>query len=207
MFGARIGFSIPAKLFRGHLLEGEFVMPEYSKSEVGFTLIELLVVIAIIAVLIGAVGQTVKLNVVFVPAVQLPAVQLGASPAADQSEQGPAQCTVNLNIYDNTGKVVATSTETLLPNQSKSLKFDNVAPAAGAQAAGDPTAVEYHASVAIPACPDNSTTCSKRDRELQGQCLEHANEFASSLEIIDDASGKTTAALPGVSTGLIGLRR
>ena len=77
-------------------------MSWYSRSEGGFTLIELLVVIAIIAVLIGAVGQTVKHNVVFVPAVQLPAVQLGASPAADQ--QGPAQCTVNLNIYDRPAK-------------------------------------------------------------------------------------------------------
>jgi prepilin-type N-terminal cleavage/methylation domain-containing protein len=178
-----------------------------SRSEAAFTLIELLVTIAIIAVLIGGVDQTAKLNVVFVPAVQLPAVQTGANPAANQGPQGPAQCAVNLNIYDDTGKVLAASTETLLPNQSKSLKFDNVAATTSAQAAGDPTAVEYHASVAIPACPDNGTTCSKQDRELQEQCLAHANEFASSLEIIDDASGKTMAALPGVPTGRIGLRR
>jgi hypothetical protein len=115
------------------------------------------------------------------------------------------QCTVDLKIYDNTGKVVATSTETLLPNQSKSLSFDNVAPATGATAGGDPTAVEYHASVGIPACPDDSTTCSKQERRLQAECLAHSNEFASSLELIDDGTRKTIAALPGVSTELIGL--
>ncbi|HTF34467.1 MAG TPA: prepilin-type N-terminal cleavage/methylation domain-containing protein [Myxococcota bacterium] len=170
-------------------------MLQNSKSKLGFTLIELSVVIAIIAVLDAAIGQTVKLNVVFLPAVQLPAVQL---PAVQD-------CAVDLKIYDLSGKVVATSTETLLPNQSKSISFDNVVPGTSAAAAGDPTAVEYHASVAIPACPDNSTTCSRQERQLQAKCLEHSNEFASSLELIDDGTRKTVTALPGVSTELIGL--
>ena len=170
-------------------------MPQDSSSRLGFTLIELSVVIAIVAVLDVALGQTLKLNVVFLPAVQLPAVQV---PAVQQ-------CAVELKLYDNTGKVVASSTETLLPNQSKSISFDNVAPGNGATAGSDPTAVEYHASVAIPACPDGSTTCSKGERQLQAEGLEHSNEFASSLELIDDGTHKVTAALPGVSTELVGL--
>ncbi len=167
-------------------------MSPCSKFKQGFTLIELSVIIAIIAVLDVGLGQTAKLNIVFLPAVQLPAVQV---PAVQQ-------CSVDLKIYDNTGKVVAMSTETLLPNQSKSLSFDNVAPGT---AAGDPTAVEYHASVGIPTCPADSTTCSKQERRLQAECLAHSNEFASSLELIDDGTQKTIAALPGVSTELIGL--
>ena len=168
-------------------------MPQDSMSKRGFTLIELAVVIAIIAVLDVAVGQSAKLNVAFLPAVQLPAVQL---PAVQQ-------CTVDLKIYDNTGKIVAMGTETLLANQSKSITFDNAAPTAGT-GASDPTAVEFHASVEIPACPDNSTRCSRQERQAQGACLEHRNEFASSLELID-ANGKTVTALPGASTELIGL--
>src|SRR5271166_3648586 len=163
-------------------------MLEHSKSKLGFTLIELAVVIAIIAVLDVAIGQSVKLNVVFLPAVQLPAVQL---PAVQR-------CTVNLKIYDNTGNVVVTSAETILANQSKSITCDNVANGTGPTAAGDPTAVEYHASVEIPACPDNSATCSRQERQLQAACLEHSNEFASSLELIDDGTRKTVTALPGV---------
>ena len=186
-------------------------MRQSSRSELGFTLIELAVVIAIIAVLNVAVGQTAKLNVVFVPAVQLPTVQpvsgqgWKGKPQPPQGPQGPAQCTVNLTIADSTGKVVVTSTETLLPNQSQSIKFDNAAVVNPLNAG----AVDYHALVAIPECPDNTTTCSRQERQLQTECLQHSGEFASSLEIIDDASGKTVAVLPGVSTGtstqLIGL--
>ncbi len=171
-------------------------MPTHSKSKRGFTLIEMGVVIAIIAVLDVAIGQSVKLNVVFLPAVQLPAVQL---PAVQR-------CTVDLKISDNTGKVVATSTETLLPNQSRSLTFDNVAPGT-TPAAEDPTAVEYHASVSIPACPDHSTTCSRQERTLQAACLEHSTELASSLELIDDETHKTIAALPGAPTEALELLR
>jgi prepilin-type N-terminal cleavage/methylation domain-containing protein len=177
---------------------GDFVMPQYSKLKQGFTLIELFVVIAIIAVLDATLGQTVKLNVAFVPAVQLP---------GDNSTQPAQLCTVLLNIYDNTGKVVATGTETLIPNQSKSISFDNVAPNPNA-AAGDPTAVEYHASVSIPVCPSDpsvSTTCSAHQRLLQQECLNHSYEFASNLELIDDGTGKTIVAQPGVSPELIGL--
>jgi len=166
-----------------------------SRLQLGFTLIELSVVTAIIAVLDVAVGQTAKLNVVFVPAVQLPAVQLPA-----------VQCTVDLKISDNNGNVVASSTETLLPNQSKSISFDNLGPAAGAPA-GDPTAVEYHASVAIPSCPDNSNNCSRQERQLQGECLAHRTEFASSLELIDDGTHKALVALPGVPTELTALAK
>jgi len=175
-------------------------MRQSSRSELGFTLIELAVVIAIIAVLDVAVGQTAKLNVVFVPAVQLPAVQTVAGQGGKGNLQGPAQCTVNLTIADGAGKVVATSTETLLPNQSKSISFDNAA-TVNPLRAGDPTAVEYHAWVAIPECPDNTTTCSRQERQVQTECLQRSGEFGSSLESIDDASGKVVAVLPAVSTG------
>jgi prepilin-type N-terminal cleavage/methylation domain-containing protein len=172
-------------------------MRQYSKLKRGFTLIELLVVIGIIGVVDATLNQTVKLNVAFVPAVQLPA-----------SNAVPEQlCTVLLNIYDNTGKVVATGTETLTPNQSKSISFDNLAPNPNA-AAGDPTAVEYHASVSIPVCPSDpsvSTTCSAHQRLLQQECLNHSYEFASNVELIDDGTGKTIVVQPGVSPELIGL--
>ena len=173
-------------------------MPHYSKLKQGFTLIELLVVIAIIGVLDASLGQTVKLNVVSLPAVQL---------SGNNTLLPAQQCTVLLDIYDNTGKVVATGTETLLPNQSKSISFDNVAPNPNA-AAGDPTAVEYHASVSIPACPSDpsvSATCSTQQRLLQQECLNHSYQFTSSLELIDDATSKTIVALPSVSPELIGL--
>jgi prepilin-type N-terminal cleavage/methylation domain-containing protein len=196
-------------------------MRQPSRSEMGFTLIELAVVISIIAVLDVAVGQTAKLNVVFVPAVQLPSVQPVAAGQGGNGSwhvpgqgspgqgpgQGPAQCTVNLTMADSSGKVVAASTETLLPNQSKSISFDN---AAVVNPLGNPPAAEYHALVAIPECPDNTTTCSRQERQLQTECLQLSGEFASSLESIDDASGKTVAILPGISTGsstqLIGLQ-
>jgi len=160
-------------------------MPKHSRLKRGFTLIELSFVIAIIAVLDVAIGQSAKLNVAFLPAVQLPAVQ----------------CTLDLKIYDNMGNVVASGIQTLLANQSKSITFNNAA-SGTSPTAGDPTAVEFHASVEIPACPDNSTTCSKQEREVQSICLEHRNEFSSSLELID-ANGKTVTALSGIAT-LIG---
>jgi hypothetical protein len=59
--------------------------------------------------------------------------------------------------------------------------------------------------VEIPACPNNSATCSRQERQEQGACLEHRNELVSSFELID-ANGKTVTALPGVATELIGLR-
>ena len=94
------------------------------------------------------------------------------------------QGTLTLKIFGNTGRVVASGTETLLANQSKGISFDNVVPGAGGTV-GDPTAIEFHASVEIPPRPNNRTTCSRQERELQAACLERRAEFASSLELID----------------------
>ncbi|MBV8138495.1 MAG: type II secretion system protein, partial [Deltaproteobacteria bacterium] len=81
------------------------------KSQNGFTLIEFGAAIAIVGVLGVSVNQIARFNLLF-----LPAVQFG---------QAPAQCTVDLKIFDNTGGTVASSTVTLLPNQSRNLVFEN----------------------------------------------------------------------------------
>jgi Tfp pilus assembly protein PilE len=143
----------------------------YSTSESGFTLIELGPIVAIIAVLSLVAGQIARLNVVFLPAVQ----------------KAPAQCTVNLEMFKQDGTKVTSSTETLLPNQSATLTMPT-----------DPTAVEIHAAVGVPECPDNSTTCSTDQQRMQSQCARLKAGFFGSLEIVDVASGKTLAALPAV---------
>jgi Tfp pilus assembly protein PilE len=142
-----------------------------STAEAGFTLIELGPIVAIIAVLSLVAGQTARLNVVFLPAVQ----------------KAPAQCTVNLEMFNQDGTKVASSTATLLPNQSASLTLPS-----------DPTAVEMHAAVGVPACPDNSTTCSTDEQRMQAQCSRLKGSFLGSLEVVDVASGKTVVALPAV---------
>jgi Tfp pilus assembly protein PilE len=142
-----------------------------STAEAGFTLIELGPIVAIIAVLSLVAGQTARLNVVFLPAVQ----------------KAPAQCTVNLEMFNQEGTKVASSTATLLPNQSASLTLPS-----------DPTAVEMHAAVGVPACPDNSTTCSTDEQRMQAQCSRLKGSFLGSLEVVDVASGKTVVALPAV---------
>ena len=107
----------------------------HDPRQAGFTLIELLVVIAIIAVLGLASDQTASLNVVFIPAVQS---QAGVSVPAVQ------QCAVNLAILDRAGTVLASSTEILSPNQSRSLIYPPVGK--------DPTAVEQ-AERRLRRCP------------------------------------------------------
>jgi prepilin-type N-terminal cleavage/methylation domain-containing protein len=153
----------------------------HNPRQAGFTLIELTVVIGIIAVLGMASDQTASLNVVFVPAVQS---QPGVSVPAVQ------QCALNLAILDRAGTVLASSTEIVSPNQSRSLIYPPVGK--------DPTAVELHAVVAVPACPDNSTSCSEAAERAQQACRGLSAHIASSLEIIDNASGKTVVALPGM---------
>lgn len=146
----------------------------------GFTLIDLGVAIAIIAVLGLAANQTASLNVVFLPAVQnqadveLPAVQ---------------RCTVSLGIFDRDGNTLASSTETLSANQSRSLIYPP---------SGDPTAVELHALVGVPTCPDNAASCSQAQKQAQQHCRNQSSNFAASLEIIDNVTGKTVVALPAV---------
>jgi len=142
-----------------------------STAEAGFTLIELGPIVAIIAVLSLVAGQTARLNVVFLPAVQ----------------KAPAQCTVNLEMFNQDGTKVASSTATLLPNQSASLTLPS-----------DPTAVEMHAAVGVPACPDNSTTCATDEQRMQAQCSRLKGSFLGSMEVVDVASGKTVVALPAV---------
>ena len=153
----------------------------HNPRQAGFTLIELTVAIAIVAVLGMAFDQTASLNVVFVPAVQS---QPGVSVPAVQ------QCALNLAILDRAGNVLASSTEILSSNQSRSLIYPPVGK--------DPTAVELHAVVAVPTCPDNSTSCSEAAERAQKACRGLSANIASSLEIIDNASGKTVVALPAV---------
>jgi hypothetical protein len=62
----------------------------------------------------------------------------------------------------------------------------------------DPTAVEMHAAVGVPTCPDNGTTCSTDEQRMQTQCSRLKGSFFGSLEVVDVASGKTVVALPAV---------
>jgi prepilin-type N-terminal cleavage/methylation domain-containing protein len=145
------------------------------RSECGFTLIELVGAIMVIGVLGLGAGQAARLNVVFLPAVQ---------------KSVPAQCTATLKIFDDAGNPLAQATALLLPNQSSSLVFQP-----------DPTAVEIHAVVAIPTCPNNADTCSASDRALQNECRRQGRKFIGTLEIFDPASGKTQVVLPAVQMG------
>ena len=163
------------------------------KSQKGFTLIEFGAAIAIVGVLGVSVNQIGRFNLLF-----LPAVQFG---------QAPSQCTVDLKISDDTGGTLASSTVTLLPNQSRNLVFDNSpvgAPSTGApssstpSAGADPTAVEIHAFATVPDCPDHSESCSIVQRVQQQACANNPRDFAGTLELVDGVSGVTLVAFPAV---------
>ncbi len=168
-------------------------MKQLSKSLKGFTLIEFGVAIAIIGVLGVSAGQMARFNLLF-----LPAVQFGLA---------PAQCTVDLKIYDDTGASLAASTVTLTGNQSKNVTYENTpsattGPAPGSfastgSATADPTAVEIHAFATVPDCPDHSESCSPTQRLQQQACANNPRDFAATLELVD-ASGNTLALLPAV---------
>jgi prepilin-type N-terminal cleavage/methylation domain-containing protein len=168
-----------------------------SKLANGFTLIEFGVSIAIIGVLGLAADQAARVSVVFLPAVQ------ARSPLTTPNQPGapnlPAvqSCAVTLNLFDDNGNILATKTVTVNAGQSKSLNYP---PTPGV----DPTAVELHASITIPQCPDNSMTCPMAQQAAQRVCLSRAGSFTGSLEILD-ASGKTVAALPAVQRSIIGV--
>lgn len=164
--------------------------PSRPKLVRGFTLIEFGVSIAIIGVLGLATDQAARLSVVFLPAVQTP-------PPASVNLPAVQSCAVNLSLFDANGNTLATKTVTVGPGQSKSLVY----PTPGA----DPTAVELHASITIPQCADNSTTCPVAHQTAQRACLSRAGSFTGSLEIFDPASGKTVAALPAVQRSIIGV--
>lgn len=147
-------------------------------SQRGFTLIEFGAAIAITGVLGLSVTQIARFNVLF-----LPAVQFGAA---------PSQCTADLKIFDASGNTLASSTVTLLPNQSQTLSFQN-APSAN----GDPTAVELHALATVPDCPDNSESCSPSVRAQQQACANNPRDFNGTLELADGTTGLTLITLPG----------
>jgi prepilin-type N-terminal cleavage/methylation domain-containing protein len=147
-------------------------------SQRGFTLIEFGAAIAITGVLGLSVTQIARFNVLF-----LPAVQFGAA---------PSQCTADLKIFDNLGNTLASSTVTLLPNQSQTLSYQN-APSAN----GDPTAVELHALATVPDCPDNSESCSPSVRAQQLACANNPRDFNATLELADGTTGLTLVTLPG----------
>jgi hypothetical protein len=103
--------------------------------------------------------------------------------------QAPS-CAVNLHIFDTNGNPLASKTVLIDPNESMSLTY----PTPGT----DPTAVELHASISIPMCPDNTASCPVAQQRTQRTCLSLADSFSGSLEIVDNASGKTVVALPAV---------
>jgi hypothetical protein len=145
------------------------------RSESGFTLIELVGAIMLVgAVGLGA-GQAARLNVAFLPAVQ---------------KSTPAQCTAILEIFDDAGNALARTSALLAPNQSRALVFQP-----------DPTAVEIHAVVTVPSCPNDADVCSASDRAVQNECRRQGRKFLGSLEIFDPASGKTQVVLPAVQRG------
>lgn len=159
------------------------------KSQNGFTLIEFGAAIAIIGVLGVSVNQIARFNLLFVPAVQF--------------GQGPTQCTADLKISDDAGGTLASSTVTLLPNQSRNVIFaPPVGAATGANLSttggADPTAVEIHAFATIPDCPDHTESCSIEQRIQQQACANNPRDFAGTLELADRASGMTLVVLPGV---------
>jgi len=165
--------------------------PSRSKLARGFTLIEFGVSIAIIGVLGLASDQAARLSVVFLPAVQTP------PPLATPNVPAVQSCAVTLNLYDDKGTVLATKTVAVSAGQSKSLTYP---PTPGV----DPTAVELHASITIPQCPDSSMSCPMAQQAAQRVCLSRAGSFTGSLEILD-ANGKTVAALPAVQRSIIGV--
>ena len=147
----------------------------FQRSESGFTLIELAGAIALVGVLGLATGQSARLNVVFLPAVQ---------------KSVPAQCTTDLKIFDAAGNTVAHSAATLVPNQSSSLVFQP-----------DPTAVEIHAAITVPACPNDATICSASELATQTACRKMGRQFLGTMEIVDPSSGQTLVVLPAVQRG------
>jgi hypothetical protein len=102
-------------------------------------------------------GQLARFNLLFVPA-----VQFGTA---------PSQCTADLKIFDNAGNALASSTVTLLPNQSQTLTYQTGGTAVGATAAPglnvDPTAVELHAVATVPDCPGHTESCPTSVRLMQ----------------------------------------
>ena len=153
----------------------------------GFTLIEFGAAVGLIGLLSVGAGQTVKYDVLLLPAVR---------------QANISQCSVRVAVYDQNGKLLTPATssntgalspnspQTLTPNHSASFTFT-------AQSTGDGSVDVLHALVVVPMCPDGSRSCSQDQQDMQKQCAMNPSGFAGDGEVMNaNTPGGTAFLLP-----------
>ena len=158
----------------------ERVCDRSGKSAAGFTLIEFGAAVGLIGLLSVGAGQTVKYDVLLLPAVQ----------------SRISQCSVRVAVYNQNGQMMSSNPtktagaalapngpQTLMPNHSASFTFT-------AQNTGDGSVDVLHALVVVPMCPDGSNSCSQGQQDMQKACAMNPSGFAGEGEVMNtDRSG------------------
>jgi type II secretory pathway pseudopilin PulG len=158
------------------------------KSAAGFTLIEFGAAVGLIGLLSVGAGQTVKYDVLLLPAVR---------------QANISQCSVRVAVYNQNGQMMSSAPsgptgaalvpngpQTLMPNHSASFTFT-------AQSTGDGSVDVLHALVVVPMCPDGSRSCSQDQQDMQRQCAMNPAGFAGDGEVMNtNTIGGTAFLLP-----------